>query len=340
MKLLVLGGTVFLGRHLVDAALSRGHDVTLFHRGRSGAQLFPACEHLLGDRDGDLAPLRGRRFDAVVDTSGMLPRQVQASATLLADTVEHYQFISSVSAYADPCAGDDERAALATLGDAPDDQLTGESYGALKALCEQRLRDALPGRALVLRPGLIVGPHDPSDRYTWWPRRVAAGGELLAPAPRDAPVQYVDARDLAAFMLLCAERRTTGVLNTVGPAEHHTRADLLAACAEAATVDCSPTWVDEVFLLEQGVGPWMELPLWLPTGQDGLLGVDGSRARAAGLDCRAPTRTAADTLAWDRARTDRRGFARSVLSAEPVPVGLAPEREAALLAAWRERARD
>jgi len=356
MHILVLGGTVFLGRHIVDAALAAGHEITLLNRGRSGPGLYPQCERLVGDRNGDLSALKGRQFDAVVDTSGYLPGQVERSAGLLADTVERYVFLSSGSVYAEPVPhGADESAPLAPLGDHPADELSGPAYGALKALCEQAAEAHMPGRVLAVRAGLIVGPHDTSERYTYWPRRMARGGEVLAPGPGSRSVQYIDARDLSLWILHCLDQGTAGTFNVCGPSEHHDFAAMLAACAQASRAperqsqsgqpEATPTsltqpavtWVDEEFLLEQKVGPWLELPLWLPAGSDGLMQMDCSRARAAGLQCRPPAETAADTLAWDQSRTDERGVTVSSLSGATLQVGLTSDRERELLAAWNAR---
>src|SRR4051794_14737210 len=202
MKLLILGGTIFLGRYLAKAALERGHDLTLFNRSQHNSELYPDVEQLRGDRDGGLDVLRGRRWDAVVDTSGYLPHLVRASAELLADAVEHYTFISSISVYPHfRSLGQDESAPVGTLDDPSVEEITGESYGPLKTLCEQAVEQALPGRTLVVRPGLIVGPHDPSDRFTYWVHRVAQGGELLAPESPNWHTQIIDVRDLADWTL-------------------------------------------------------------------------------------------------------------------------------------------
>ncbi len=208
MKLLVLGGTVFLGRHLVEAATARGHSVTLFNRGQHNPELYPEVEKLRGDRDSDLSALQGRRWDAVIDTCGYLPRAVRASAELLADAVDHYTFISSISVYADfHTPAMDESAPVGTLADETVEEVTGETYGPLKALCEQAAERALPGRVLNIRPGLIVGPHDPTDRFTYWPVRVARGGEVLAPGRPHVPVQVIDGRDLAEWTVRMVEAR-------------------------------------------------------------------------------------------------------------------------------------
>src|SRR5215217_7189292 len=191
MDLLILGGTGFLGRHLVEAALGDGHRPTLFNRGLHEPRLFPEVEKIEGDREGDLAPLLGRRFDAVIDTCGYVPRVVGASAGLLADAVDHYTFVSSISVYSDDIApGADEEAPVRELPDPTVEEVTGETYGGLKALCEQAAEEEMPGRVMNVRPGLISGPHDPTDRFTYWPRRISAGGEVLAPGRKERPVQY------------------------------------------------------------------------------------------------------------------------------------------------------
>ena len=329
MDLLILGGTRFLGRHLAQAALDAGHRVTLFHRGQTGAGLFPRAEHVLGDRDGGLAALAGRRWDATVDCCGYFPRVVGASARALEDATAHYTFVSSVSVYTSPIAvGADESAATAVLSDPAVEQITGETYGALKAACEREVVAAFGARALVVRPGLIVGPHDPTDRFPYWPRRLARGGDVLAPLPHDLPVQVIDVRDLAAWMLAMAERRTSGTYNAVGPAVPLTMRACLERIRDAVGPGAHLAWVDGEFLLAQSVQPWMELPLW-GTGEDVAHGtVSAARARALGLNDRPLEDTARDTLAWDLARPD---------SAREGSPALAPEREAALLAAWAAR---
>jgi 2'-hydroxyisoflavone reductase len=331
MRLLVLGGTVFLGRHLVEAALERGHDVTTFTRGRHNPDLFPEAERLRGDRNGDLDALAGRSWDACVDTSGNLPAQVRASADLLSGAVGLYAFVSTLAAYAGfpRVAGLDERAQLAPMPDPPPDRPGPESVGALKAECERALEAVMGGRTLVARSGLLAGPHDPSDRFAYWPRRVARGGEVLAPAGPDLPVQLIDARDLAGWLLDGVESGRTGAFNVTGPTEPLTMAGLLETCRAVAGSDATVTWADERFLLESGVGPRMELPLWMP-GAPGAATCSCERALAAGLRLRPLADTVRDTLAWDAARP----------ADAPRRAGLAPDREAELLAAWRERAGD
>jgi len=318
MKLLVLGGTIFLGRHVVAAALERGHAVTLLNRGRHGTTLFPQAERLVGDRDGDLSALQGRSFDATIDCSGYTPEQVARSAAALGDGAGHTVFVSSISAYAGfaPDKVYDESAPLAP---------GHEGYGALKARAEEALLAARPGRAAIVRPGLIVGPHDPTGRFAYWPRRVARGGEVLAPGRPERPVQFIDARDLAAWCVALAEARTAGAFNAVGP--RLPMRELLEVCRDVAGSDARFAWLPDEMLLGLDVAPWTGLPLWLPESDPafgGMLLADLARARAAGLRTRAARDTVADTLAWTPDADDR-AAARAVVT-------LSPEREAEILA--------
>ncbi len=334
MHLLILGGTLFAGREIVEAALTRGHRVTLFHRGTTNAALFPEAEHLLGDRDGGLGILDGRRFDAVIDTCGYLPRIVRASAQKLSRAVAHYTFISSVSVYADHSTpGTDESSAVGTIDDPADETFNGETYGPLKALCERAVDDTFSGSVLHIRPGLIVGPHDPTDRLTWWTRRIAAGGEVLAPGDPAARVQMIDARDLAQWTVRMVEAHATGVFNALGPATPLTLGRVLESCRSVVGGDARLTWVAESFLLERGFAPWTELPVWVPAAMAGFMRVDASRAHAAGLTFRPVEETIRDLRAWDvstpiETRPKKPGL--------PFTVGMAPQREAELLAQWRE----
>jgi len=328
MKLLILGGTVFVGRHLVEAALARNHDVTLFNRGQHNANLFPDVETLHGDRDGGLDPLKGRRWDAVVDTCGYTPRVVRASADLLSGAVGHYTFISSISVYRDVSRpGVDESGAVGTLEDTTTEEVTGDTYGPLKALCERAVEEAMPGRTLVVRPGLIVGPHDPTDRFTYWPRRVARGGDTLAPGRPDGAVQFIDARDLAAWTLRMIETGRTGTYNATGPDKSLTIGVLLDVCNRESGGTARFVWVDEPFLLREEVGPWIELPLWIPDDMDmrGHSAIDCCKAIAARLTFRPLNETVRNTLAWDATRPANTARA----------AGLRPERETELLDKWR-----
>ena len=287
MRILVLGGTQFLGRHTVDVALARGHEVTTFNRGRTRPELHAGIEKLHGDRDGDLASLAGRSFDAVVDTSGYVPRIVGETIDALGD-VGHYTFVSSISAYADLSTPPTETSPLA------DD----DEYGGRKARCEEVVRERFPD-AFVVRPGLIVGPWDPTGRFTYWPERLAAGGRVLAPAPPEADAQVIDARDLAGWIVRAAEDRLAGTYNAVD--RPVSRATLVETCRAVAGAAAEIVWVDPAFLVEHEVGEWMELPLWLASPEyAAMLSIDPSPAFAAGLETRPLEETARDTLEWVR----------------------------------------
>jgi 2'-hydroxyisoflavone reductase len=328
----MIGGTAFLGRHIVEAALDRSHTITLFNRGQHNPELYPEVEKLRGDRSVDLAALHGRRWDIVIDTCGYLPRVVKASAELLAEAVEHYTFISSISVYADLSApGAGERAPVATLADTSVEEITEETYGPLKALCEQAAELAMPGRVLLIRPGLIVGPHDPTDRFTYWPHRVAQGGAVLAPDRPEHGTQIIDVRDLASWIVQIAESRRTGIYNATGPEYPLTFGRLLDDCRVVSGSDARFEWVAERFLLESGVQPWSEVPLWVPAedpSNAGFDAVDCTRAIAAGLRFRPLAETIRDTLAWDATRP----------ADLDLRAGLKREREAELLAAWHAQA--
>jgi 2'-hydroxyisoflavone reductase len=320
MRILVLGGTKFLGRHTVEAALARGHDVTLFNRGQTNPELFPEAEKLHGDRDGDLGALAGREFDAVVDTSGYVPRVVRATLEAI-EGDPHYTFVSSISVYADLSKPPTETSPTAVLKEETE-EYRSEAYGPLKALCEQVVLERFPN-AFVVRPGLIVGPWDPTGRFTYWPERVAEGGRVLAPAPPDRSVQIIDARDLAAWNVDAIERRLAGTYNVVSPV--FTFAELLDSCRRVADADAEVVWIESDFLAEQGVDEWMELPLWLhDPGYAQMLNTDSSAALANGLAIRPLDETVADTLAWVRT-----GEAPTDTGA-----GLAREKERSVLDAW------
>lgn len=326
MKILILGGTVFLGRALVEAAQSAGHTVTLFNRGHSNPGLFPQVERLVGDRNESLAALQDRRWDAAVDTNGYFPRQVRQMAGLLSTAVGHYTFISSLSVYADTSQpGLTETAPLAKLTDETVEQVTGETYGPLKALCEQAANQSMPGRCLILRPGLIVGPNDPTDRFTYWPHRVAQGGKVLAPGRPDRRVQFIDVRDLAEWSLAMLEAGQQGVYNANGPAQPLTMGEVLESCRAASKNDARFTWASETYLLDQKVEPWSQMPLWVPESDPELAGFfafDSQKAIAAGLNFRPLAVTVRDTLAWDATRPAEHAWR----------AGISREREAELLA--------
>ena len=333
MRLLILGGTLFLGRHVVEQAGRRGHELTLFNRGRSGPAPIAGVEQIIGDRERDLSRLAGRTWDAVIDTSGYVPRVVRDSAEALARSVQRYAFVSSISVYGSfPEPGVDENAPTA-----PDPPAEAEDvmshYAELKAACERVLDEVVPGRTLIVRPGLIVGPHDPTERFTYWVRRVAEGGRVLAPRAPDQPVQVIDVRDLAGWIVRMVEAGATGVYNATGPAAPLTFGPMLERIRAATGGGADFVWIDEDLLAEAGVAPWDELPLWLdlPRNPDfrGFLAADISRALRAGLEFRALEQTVADTLAWVRERGPAQTRGEGVPL--PPPAGLAQEREAELL---------
>lgn len=328
MNLLILGGTVFVGRALVEAAQSAGHSVTLFNRGKSNPDLFPDVTHLRGDRDGGLDALADGTWDAVIDTSGYVPRHVRDSASLLADRVGQYLFISSISVYAMPvAAGADESTAVSTLNDPTVEEVTGETYGALKALCEQAAESAMPGRVLNVRAGLIVGPYDRTDRFTYWPVRVQRGGTMLAP-PLSSPMQFIDVRDLAAWCITRVEAGDSGTFNVTGPQEPHSFGTLIDTCRSAVDTPAEVVEASEDFLTEHNVAPWSDLPLWLPAHLQGMSRIDVSKAVASGLRFRPLAETVADTLAW---------FASERGVDAELRAGLKPDREAEVVAAWQAR---
>jgi 2'-hydroxyisoflavone reductase len=325
MDLLILGGTGFLGRHFVDRALADGHRVTLFNRGLSGPDLFPEVETIRGDREGNLSALRGRRWDAVIDTCGYVPRVVRASAALLAGAVDHYTFVSSISVYSDAIEpGADEGAPVKELADPMVEEVTGETYGGLKALCERAAEEEMPGKVLNIRPGLISGPHDPTDRFTYWPRRISAGGEVLAPDRPERRVQFIDVRDLAAWIVKMSAERRAGTYNATGPDYELQVGRLMEECETVGGGGAELVWVSEDFLEENGVEPFTELPLWVPREYAAMQAIDCGRAIAAGLAFRPLSETARDVLNWDRSRAANTEMA----------AGLTPGRERELLRAW------
>ena len=339
MNVLVFGGTVFLGRHVVDALLVRGHTVSLFNRGRARPELFAGVEQLRGERDGKLDALAsavraGRRWDAVIDCCGFVPRVVRQSAELLRDATDRYLFVSSISVYADfSNPGTTEDDPVAQLAD-PASEDVPRDYGALKAACEREVSAIYGTRAINVRPGLIVGPWDPTGRFTYWVARAAQGGDMLVPGPPEAIVQVIDARDLAAWMVHVSETRAAGVFNGTGPVGATVNfGQFVQTCIAAGDAGTNPIWVDGAFLLEHKVAPWTELPVWLPPEDGGLFSVDFQRAADAGLVTRAMSDTVRDTLAWRTQTPD------AVRNERTPSAGISREREAELLAAWHGRNR-
>ncbi len=339
LDLLILGGTGFLGPAIVESAMGRGHTMTIFNRGKTRPDLFPGVERLRGNRDPDkddgLTALKGRSWDAVIDTSGYYPRMVRTSARMLADVVQQYVFISSMSVYSDnSIVGMDESGPIATMED-PALESMGDHfqyYGALKALCEQAADEAMSGRATNIRPGLIVGPRDNVPRFTYWPVRIERGGEVLSPGDPDDPVQYIDVRDLADFVVTCIEKGTTGYFNATGPNWPTNIAELLYGCKAVTGGDATFTWIPAEFLQERGVNAWAEMPVWIPPqkGYEGFHRVDVSKAIAAGLRSRPLADTVRATLDWYHAWPAETPF--------PWRGSLEAKREAEVLAEWHNQA--
>ena len=333
LRILILGGTGFIGPQEVRYAVGRGHEVTIFNRGKTQPSLFPESfaqvEKLTGDRNGDLKALEGREWDAVIDNAAMIPRWVRDSAGLLKDSVGQYLYISTLSVFPGfPEPGMDETAPVATIDDPTTEEVNGRTYGPLKALCEREAEAAFPGRATVVRPGLIVGPGDPTDRWTYWPVRIDRGGEVLAPGDPTTLVRFIDVRDLTEWSIRLLEQQTTGVFNAVGPRSHLSMAEMLYGIRSTTSVGISFTWVDADFLSEHEVRPWSDLPAWLPPrdGYEGYGAISRARAITAGLSFRPLAVTATDTVDWwNTLPAERR--------AEP-KTGLTPGREAEVLAEW------
>jgi len=335
LKILVLGGTAFLGPACVELARARGHELTLFNRGKTNAHLYPDLEQIHGDRKEGHEALAGRKWDAVLDTSAYIPRVVDGATQVLRDNVDHYCLISTISVYATHANHHmNEDAEVGTLEDPTVEEVTGETYGPLKALCEQAAERAMPGRVSTIRPGLIVGPMDRTDRFTYWPVRVSRGGEVLAPNRPDQGTQFIDVRDLAAFVVKSIEEKISGVFNATSKDGQFHMGQLLETCKKVSGSDASFTWVDEKFLEEQEVKGWSEMPCWVPTVGDfaGIMDVDVSRALAKGMKIRSLDKTVKGTLDWWASKPESTEEIRTQLRA-----GIDPEKEAKVLAAWHAR---
>ncbi len=335
LDILILGGTSFIGPHIVNAAIARGHSITLFNRGKTNTHLFPQLEKLHGNRDPKigkgLTELENRSWDAVIDTSSYVPRLAHASATLLADATKQYIMISSVSAYRDFSKHNiTESAPLATMKDEAFEKVNAMTYGPLKVLCEKTIQKILPDKTTIIRPGLIVGPRDQTDRFTYWPVRIDRGGEVLSPGAMSDPVQYIDARDLARWLIYLVEDKVTGVFNAVGPEGKTNIAELLYGCKAVTTSNTTFTWVDAAFLAKKQIAPWQHMPVWIPSDSKlaGLETVSNAAAINAGLSMRSLAQIARDTLDWFYTLPeDRQNNMRS---------GITNEREVEILKAWYE----
>ncbi|MFD2673347.1 SDR family oxidoreductase [Marinicrinis sediminis] len=332
MKLLILGGSMFVGYHMTKAALDAGHEVTLFNRGKTDPDAFPEAEKLIGDRMENLTALQGRQWDAVIDTSGYLPRVVKASVALLADQVKQYIFISTISVYQDFLnPGVDETYPVSEMDD-PTNEDVRSYYDELKVLCERTVEDYFPERGLYIRAGLIAGPRDPLDRFTYWPTRMKRGGDVLVGGNPDDAIQFIDVRDLAEWTIRMIENEETGVYNATGPDEPLTMQQLLETCRQVTDVEAKFIYADSDFLMEKKVIPWDELPLWNPKQGETAhmtyyLAVSNEKARAKGLRFRPLQETIRDILSWDATRpVDQMRYA-----------GLAEKKEQKLLKEWLER---
>ncbi|HEY9681419.1 MAG TPA: SDR family oxidoreductase [Oculatellaceae cyanobacterium] len=325
MKILVIGGTVFVGRHIVESAIENGHNVTLFNRGKTNADLFPEANKIVGDRESDLSVLREQDWDAVIDVCGYLPRIVRRSAEALKDVCRQYIFVSTGSVYKDKSKpGITEESELEVPQNMEAERMTDEAYGELKAGCEQVVQNIYSDRALIVRPGLVIGPEDPTDRFTYWPVRVAAGGKVLAPGKPERQIQFIDARDLADWVCLLIKHRTNGIFNAIGPGYVLTMSRLLDACKVCSQSDAEFVWVADDFLEQRKVDAWVDLPLWIPANSElsGFLSRDNSKAIAAGLKFRSIETTISDTLQW---------WNSTHKHPKELRTGLSMEREAELL---------
>lgn len=328
MRLLVLGGTYFLGRAIVEDALSRGYALTLFNRGKRGAP-FPNVENLIGDRTKDISALeaevaRGRTWDAVIDTSGYVPRIVKTTATALKDAVQHYTFVSSISVYAQSATQLTERSAVATLADETTETITNETYGALKALCEKAVESVFANRALHVRAGLIVGEYDASGRFLYWVSRIAKGGQVAV--PRDAPTQFIDVRDLAKWILNSIENNLAGEFNVTG---NFTRHAVFETCKKVSNSDATFVEIPDEILEANHIQPYVELPLWLPKAYSALETASIEKALATGLTFRPLEETIRKTSDWYQAQSP--DVQQKLLGAS-----LKPEKEKELIAALRQ----
>ena len=326
LKILILGGTTFLGPHLVQELQQHGHEVTIFTRGNQSSK-FSNVEELQGDRDGNLEALKNRNWDAIIDTSGHLPRLVRESSKLLRNSTNHYTFISTIGVYQNFYKQQiNENYPVATLENENTEEITEKNYGALKAACEEVIQSYFPNRCLIIRPGLIVGPLDPTDRFAYWPTRVKKGGEILAPGSPNQLLQVIDVRDLAKWVVTMVERQATGIYNVTGPAKPMNFKQLLKECQDVTKSNATLTWVDENFLIEHQIQDWIEIPLWLSYKRNmpGFLNVSIEKALKAGLTFRPISETIQAVLYKDNDKIDKNQN------------GLNAEKERMLLNRWKE----
>lgn len=329
LKILILGGTGFIGPHQVEAALGRGHEVTIFNRGKTAPNMFPDIENLVGDRDNNLTALNGRQWDAVIDDSGFIPRWVKQTAEMLKGNVSQYLYMSSLSIYADNTViGQTEQGVLQTLGDPTTEDATTRNYGGMKALSEDYVRASFPTKNTLVRAGLVVGPGDPTDRFTYWPVRLHRGGETLAPGNPSDPIQCIDVRDLARWTIKALEDGHYGAYNVTGPYHQMTMGEFLELTMDTINSNATLTWVPAEFLNQQNVNPWTDLPLWVPPGSEmeGFVRVDIKKAVDADLTFRPMSETVQDSLAWYR----------TIFDDGDLKAGLTALREAEVLKIWHQ----
>lgn len=327
LKILILGGTNFLGPHLVEELQKQGHEVTLFNRGTQEILFESKVETLQGNRDGNLDALKNRRWDAVIDTSGHLPRLVDESSKILMNATKHYTFISTIGVYANFHSQDiAENYPLAKLEDETNEEINEKTYGALKAACEKVIESYFPNN-LVIRSGLIVGPRDPTRRFSYWPWRIAEGGEILVPGSPKQSLQFIDVRDLAKWIVSMVEKQKTGIYNATGPALPLSFEELLKTCSQVIPSNALVTWVNEDFLIQHHVQDWTELPLWLSYKRNmpGFLNVSRKKAIQEGLTFRSLADTISATIEWERQNRQ-----------EDIPIGIERKKEQELLAEWKK----
>jgi len=301
MRILVLGGTIFVGRHIVESALQKGHEITLFNRNKHNPHIFPEVEKIVGNRDGELESLNGRTWDAVIDTCGYVPRIVKQSTKLLKDKTNRYVFISTVSVYKDYKENKlAESYPLATVEDKTLEKINGHTYGPLKALCERVVQEDYKADSLIIRPGLISGPYDPTNRFSYWPFRIGMGGRIIAPGNPETNIQFIDVRDLADWIILMIEWNNSGIYNATGPNYELTMQKFLSIGSEVINNDVEYVWINDKFLLEHGVEPWTDIPLWIPYSNElkGIHNISLSKALDSGLKIRSIQETFTDTLKW------------------------------------------
>lgn len=325
MNILIIGGTIFLGRHIINSALNKNHNVVLFNRGKHNPELFPELEKIRGDREGDLSELKGRKFDAVIDTCGYVPMVVRKSAEYLRESVGHYTFISSISVYKDAGTPDiNEDSAVEEVKDGKTDVMTMENYGALKALCEKEISDVYGKDCSLVRSGLIVGDGDFSDRFTYWVERISRGGKIIVPVSETNNVQFIDVKDLADWTVKMTEEKISGVFNSTGPLKTLSLYNFIDECIDFTGSETELVRIDEDFLLKENVIPYKDLTLWLPGDSAGMNNVNISKAISAGLKIRPLKETLLDTMKYHMTRG----------ADFKLRTGLTPVREKEILEKW------